>query len=73
MQFSQKKVAGLLGLKNVSVLSNYERGTTLPTIERALGLEIIYRVPVAFLFPGLYEELRGKIRDREEGTSASSR
>ena len=66
MQLSQKQVAKLLGLKNVSVLSQYERGRSLPSLERALGLEIIYRVPVAFLFPTLYEELRDRIRAKEE-------
>jgi transcriptional regulator with XRE-family HTH domain len=69
MQLSQKKVAWILGLKNVSVLSNYERGTSRPSLDRALGLEIVYRVPVAFLFPELYEEIRAKIRERESQTS----
>jgi len=65
MKYSQKKVARILGLKNVSVLSHYERGTTRPSLERALGLEIIYRVPVAFLFPDLYEGVRSEVRERE--------
>jgi len=30
-----------------------------------LRLEIIYRVPVAFLFPDLYEALRTEIRAEE--------
>ena len=65
MDLSQKQVAALLGLKNPAILSHYERGTSLPSLSRALCLEIIYRVPVAFLFPDLYEKLRSGIRDKE--------
>jgi hypothetical protein len=32
----------------------------------ALTLEIIYRVPVAFLFPNLYDEIKLHIRQQEE-------
>jgi len=65
MRLSQKQVALILGLKNVSVLSNYERGISRPSLQRALGLEIVYRVPVAFLFPDLYEQTRARIREQE--------
>ena len=69
MRLSQKQVASILGLKNVSVLSNYERGISRPSLQRALGLEIVYRVPVAFLFPDLYEQTRSRIREREKQSS----
>lgn len=65
MELSQKQVASILGLKNIAIVSHYERGTSRPSLERALGLEIVYRVPVAFLFPELYEEIRAKIREKE--------
>jgi len=65
MELSQKQVAAILGLKNIAVLSHYEHGTSQPSLERALGLEIVYRVPVAFLFPEQYEEIRARIRDKE--------
>jgi hypothetical protein len=32
----------------------------------ALSLEIIYRTPVAFLFPAMYNELKRQIRHEEE-------
>ena len=32
----------------------------------ALSLEIIYRTPVAFLFPELHSELKARIREDEE-------
>ena len=69
MDLSQKQVASILGLKNLAILSHYERGTSRPSLQRALGLEIVYRVPVAFLFPELYEEMREKIREKESRMS----
>ena len=69
MELSQKQVASILGLTNTAILSHYERGTSRPSLQRALGLEIVYRVPVAFLFPELYEEMREKIREKESRMS----
>lgn len=66
MGFSQKYVAQLLGLKDTATLSQYERGHSLPPLTVALSLELILRVPVAFLFPCFYEELRAGIRNMEE-------
>lgn len=66
MGFSQKQVARLLGHRDTSMISHYEHGRSLPPLPVALGLEIILRVPVAFLFPGIYEDLRLKIRKMEE-------
>lgn len=65
MKLSQKEVAAVLGLRNAGLLSHYERGTSRPSLERALALEIVYRVPVAFLFPELYESIRERIRNKE--------
>jgi transcriptional regulator with XRE-family HTH domain len=65
MGFSQKQVARLLGHSNAVKLSMYEKGLSNPSFHTALSLEIIYRVPVAFLFPALYEELRNHIRGLE--------
>lgn len=66
MGFTQKRVARLLGLAETSMISHYEHGRALPPLAAALALEIIYRVPVAFLFPGMYDELKRRIRDAEE-------
>ena len=63
---SQRKVAFLLGHKGSSQLSHYERGAKLPSLKNALRLEIIYHVPVAFLFRELHEGLRMEIRKRGE-------
>lgn len=48
------------------MVSRYERGRSLPPLEVALGLGIVLRIPVEFLFPTLYEDLRKGIRAHEE-------
>jgi DNA-binding XRE family transcriptional regulator len=65
MGFSQKTVARLLGHKDATLLCMYERGRILPPLAAALGLGIILRVPVEFLFPGLYDEMKSHIRAQE--------
>jgi transcriptional regulator with XRE-family HTH domain len=64
-KLSQKAVAILLGRRDSTMLSRYENGKSLPPLSTALRLEIIYRVPVAFLFPKMYENLRVQIRSKE--------
>ena len=60
------RVAKLLGQKDVTMLSRYEHGRSMPKLVTALQLGIILRVPVEFLFPALYESLRVQIRLHEE-------
>ena len=66
MGLSQKRVAYYAGLKTTNAFSKYEHGGKLPNLKNALKLEIVYRTPVAFLFPDLYGRLRNEIRQREE-------
>jgi len=66
MGFSQKTVAELLGHKDAALLCMYERGRMLPPLHAALALGIILRVPVEFLFPQLYDQLKAGIRQQEE-------
>lgn len=66
MGLSQKQVARLLGHKNNKMLSRYENGHALPTLPTALKLEIIYRVPVAFLYGRRYDAMRATIRALED-------
>ena len=68
MGFTQKRVAELLGKSDATMITHYEHGRALPPLAVALSLEIIYRVPVAFLFPGMYEDLKCRIRADEEST-----
>lgn len=66
MGFSQKTVAQLLGHRDATLLCMYERGRILPPLASALGLGIILRVPVEFLFPKLYDKLKSDVRHQEE-------
>jgi transcriptional regulator with XRE-family HTH domain len=66
MGFTQRQVAKLLGQSDASMISHYEHSRALPPLAVALGLEIIYRIPVAFLFPGMYDSLKDRIRKNEE-------
>ena len=66
MRFSTRHVARLLGDRDVSRLSKYERGERLPGLRNAFRLGIILRVPVEFLFPLLYDSLRDQVRAEEE-------
>lgn len=66
MGFSQSQVAEILGYVSQADISRLEHGRKLPSLIGALKLEIVYRVPVAFLFPELYARLKAKLREREE-------
>jgi DNA-binding XRE family transcriptional regulator len=65
MGFTQEQVAQLLGHKSRNVLSDVEQGYSLPSLETALKLGIVYRVPVDFLYHDKYIALRNEIRERE--------
>ena len=67
----QKEVAWLIGQKTLSHVSRYEQNRTLPNLLTALKFEIIYRRPVAFLYPDLYQHLKREIRNKEEAHHGS--
>ena len=69
MGFSQKTVSRLLGHRDATLLCSYERGHILPPLVAALRLGIILRVPVEFLFPALYDDLKSDIRHQEESAA----
>lgn len=66
MLFSTPHVARLLGHRETSTFREFERGERLPSLINAFRLGIIFRVPVEFLFPDLYDALRLEIRAAEE-------
>jgi len=63
---SQKDIARLLGYKSSTAVSSYEQGTKSPHLLNLLKLEIINRVPVAYLYWDCYRTLRQEIRRKEE-------
>lgn len=46
-------------------LSRFETGNGLPPLRVALALEILYRIPIAFCYPDMYNEMRERIRKSE--------
>lgn len=56
----QKQVAHLLDT-SIDEISRCERGVITPGLEIALGLEIVYGLPVRILFRDLYEDLQSRI------------
>ena len=60
----QKQVAFLLGQKTTDPLSRLERGLSIPTLQTALKLEIIYRLPISVLFQGYYEQYKNEVEAR---------
>jgi len=66
MGYTQKQVAKFLGLVDATMISHYESNRALPPLGVALSFEILYRTPVAFLFPGLHDDLKRTLRQMEE-------
>lgn len=66
MGFSQRQVAAIMGYLSPSDVSHYEHGRKTPGLVTALKFEIVYRVPVAFLYPELYRRLKERLRARED-------
>lgn len=62
----QKQVAFLLGHKNTTQLSRYERGARIPSLETALKLESAYNTPVRVLFSGLYDQFHADVQGRQK-------
>lgn len=57
---SQKQLAALIGQAR-QVISAYERGHVLPNLAAAGMLQLLFRVNVAEIFPGLFQELRREL------------
>jgi len=64
----QKEVAKLLGLKNTSMLSRWERGVCLPKLPNIFKLALLYRTMVDALFMELRTSLKEEIRKKRNET-----
>lgn len=62
---SRKQVASLLGYKSTSTIARIEQGRLIPRLQTLLSLEILYRIPIAYLYPQLYASLKDELRRRE--------
>lgn len=69
---TRDQVARAIGLADPDAIGLYERGRRTPTLRVALKLEIIYRRPIAYLFPDLYASLQAEVRGLRGATGSSA-
>lgn len=62
----QKDVAKILGLKNASVISRWEKGISFPNPKYLFRLAVLYRTMVDALFIDLIRSLRKNLLKEEE-------
>lgn len=63
---TQKDVARILGLKNSSMISRWEKGVCLPSLPNAFKLAGLYCVLLDALFFPLMRQIRKKIMERQK-------
>jgi transcriptional regulator with XRE-family HTH domain len=56
---TQRQVAALMGLRDGSLISRWEHGFSLPDLENAFKLSVIYGVMVDALFIDLRRSVQG--------------
>lgn len=61
---TQRELAYLLGYRAQGQVSRHERTKDVPSFLVAIGYEIVFRVPVAELFPGAYAHVGRLIEAR---------
>lgn len=61
---SQSDLANILGLVTELQISRHERSLTMPLFLTAISYEIVFQVPLAELFPGIYETVRQNVEKR---------
>ena len=64
---SQRELAKLIGIVEHHQVSNHERSSAVPSLFAALSYEAVFAVPVAQLFPGIYETIRANVEERLAG------
>lgn len=63
---TQHEVALIIGLKNGSHISNYERGVATPSLVRALELALALNTPLEFLFEDTVCEIKQDLMVQRE-------
>lgn len=58
-----KTVARALGHGSTSQISRYERGATIPPLDVAIKLGIIYGIPIQTLFDGYFEKCSNELNN----------
>lgn len=62
--FSRHELAEIVGLFKVTQVGRHERSASLPSLMAALSYQVIFRIPITELFPGLYETIAQGIEIR---------
>jgi len=60
---SQRELAQIVGFFTGVQVSKHERSVVIPALLIAVGYEVIFRVSIAELFPGLYQSVEGRIAE----------
>lgn len=63
---TQDELALLLGCKDGTKVSRYERLCRAPNLETAFACQAIFSVPAHELFPGIYQNVEHVIKKRAE-------
>jgi transcriptional regulator with XRE-family HTH domain len=61
LRLSQKQMAMLIGLKDRTMISKYERGHVVPSFEVAAKFQTIFDINTADIFPRLFSEWRQEV------------
>jgi transcriptional regulator with XRE-family HTH domain len=61
---SQQDIANIMDYKDSGEVSRHERAETIPGLAGVLAYEVIFRVPAAKLFAGIYEAVERDIESR---------
>jgi transcriptional regulator with XRE-family HTH domain len=66
MNLTQAEVAARLHLESTAMISRWERGETLPSLENALKLSVLYKTLVNELFYELFKEIQSELFPEEK-------
>jgi hypothetical protein len=64
--FSEKEIAKLLGYRSETCVSRLELDYRTPTLEVALGCQVIFGEPPSEIFPILYAEIESQVVHQAE-------
>jgi len=64
---NQKQAAGLLGIRNTTMISRWEKGPSLPSALNVFKLAVMYGTMADALFPNLITIVRSEFLKRKEG------
>src|SRR5258706_15431017 len=69
---TQKEVARLLGLKDTSPISRWEKGISLPSLLHLFGLSRIYKTMPSEMYVDLWQSISKEISVKENSLLAQS-